>query len=93
MQHGSLYLKNKKLRSYNVNLNCFNKTSIKIESILHSISDDYLEDEYINTVKYLKDLDTIDKKNLITKFYINTVVKMLIYDLRNIIIKFLREEK
>ena len=71
----------------------FLKTSIKIESILHSISDDYLEDEYINTVKYLKDLDTIDKKNLITKFYINTVVKMLIYDLRNIIIKFLREEK
>ena len=65
----------------------FLKYSIKLEPILYSISDDYF---YLNPIEDEKDLQIInlvDKKILIVKFYMNTIIKMLMFDLRYIILQ------
>lgn len=65
----------------------FLKTSIKLESTLNTINEDYLLFEKPKSQVETKLLNALDKKILITNFYVNTIIKMLIYDLRDILIK------
>ena len=68
----------------------FFKISIKLETLLLTIPDDYLNYDR-NSDMGIKFLNKLDKKILITNFYINSILKMLIYDFRNILLKLIKE--
>lgn len=68
----------------------FFKISIKFEQVLITIPDDYLNNTEINNEED-KIFKKLDQKILITNFYVNAIIKMIIYDFRNIFIKLLKE--
>jgi len=53
-----------------------------------NINDDYLMD---NNDKNIKNLNDLDKKILITNFYINAIIKSFLYDFRKTMINYIRE--
>ncbi len=68
----------------------FFKASIKLERILIIINEDYLDDKSPSEI-HIKVLKNLDKKILISTFYINAIIKLFLYDFRYIITKYLRE--
>ncbi len=92
------YLNRKFLVSFNVKNNNeyvsvikqFLKSSVKLEGFLSTIPDEYgLID--VRNENFVRKLNNIDKKILVTNFFVNAIIKMLIYDFRNIILKLLKE--
>jgi len=68
----------------------FLKASIKLHQILIIINEDYLVENRINEI-HIKDLNKLDRKILITNFYINGIIKLFLYDFRNIMINYIRD--
>lgn len=53
------------------------------------INEDYLKENPLSET-YVNVLSKLDKKILITNFYVNAVIKLFLYDFRNIMINHLR---
>lgn len=68
----------------------FFKASLKLEQILIIINENYLISMGVDEA-YVKELNKLDKKILITNFYVNAIIKLFFSDFRNIMINYIRE--
>lgn len=68
----------------------FLKSSMKLEHFLLKIAEENYSN-YVFDEKCFKKLNYIDKKILITNFYINAIIKIFLYDFRSILLQRLKE--